>query len=773
MKHAFIISFLLWITLVPLAAQTPFPADGPVFIDTEVPRVDLTLLAADLTALFAAGNEYSDTEYSGRFIFKTTAGSDTVENVGIRLRGNTSRVSQKKSFKISFNTFVQGRKYKGFEKINLNGEHNDPGIIRSKLCWDLLNNSGVPAPRANHVRLYINGNYYGLYINVEHVDEQLVKHRFGNNGGNLYKCLYPADLAFRSSDPNAYKQTNGSVRVYDLKTNVEADDYTDIANLVGILNNTSISELPQKLEPVFNVNSYLRYMAMEVLSGNWDGYSYNKNNFYLYHNQATGKFELIPYDLDNTFGIDWFGKDWGTRNIYNWAPSSENRPLTKRLLSIKTYRDRYTYYIKQLLSKAFSAAQLEPEINRIKAMVTPYAAEDPYRSLDYGWSMTDFSNSYTQALGAHVKYGLIPYITTRRTQALAQLETVDISPIISDAGNNAVSYKLPISITASVEDEDPIPVVKLFYSINGGASKEVALTKDSTGKYTTTLGLLNGPCQVDYYLTASDSKNQQTREPIVGKITLDLTGQAKYPLFINEVMANNSQSIADNAGEFDDWIELFNGGTQDIWLGDKYLSNHSSNPNQWPLPDTVLKGGSFMVFWADGTETQGKMHTSFRLSKEGEEISIFDSKESGYEFIDGFAFPQMGNDLSYGKFPNGTGPVLPMSKPTPGESNLSGGSNPQGDLPEALTFPNPFTESVTVELSKAPKGNLTITIAHISGAVVVMQHFNKSEWQNGFEWNAKANGVAPGFYILSVLIEREGKRPTFLKSKKLLYLPSK
>ena len=775
MKNSCILTLLLCLAaLMPLAAQTPFPEKGPLFIDTEVPCIYLTLAPADLTTLMASGNENSEVEYAGRFIFKSGSQTDTVENVGVRLRGNTSRVSQKKSFKVSFNTFVQGRKYQGVEKLNLNGEHNDPGIIRSKLCWDILNASGVPASRASHVRLYINGSYYGLYMNVEHVDEVFVKQRFGNNSGNLYKCLYPADLTYNGSSGSAYKGTNSLGRIYDLKTNVAADDYTDLANFITILNNTAIGELPQKLEAVFNVNSYLRYMAMEVLTGHWDGYSYNKNNFYLYHNQATGKFEFIPYDTDNTFGIDWFGKDWGTRNIYSWAPSNESRPLTKRLLSIKKYRDRYTFYLRQLLNSGFGSAQLEPKVSRIKAMITPYAAEDTYRPLDYGWSITDFSNSYTQALGAHVKYGLIPYITTRRVQALAQLETVDVAPIISDARHYAVSYKLPITFSARVEDEDASPTLKLHYSINGGAFTEVVVKKYPTEIYADTLAPLTSPGKVEYYLTATDSKNQQTREPIAGNITIDLSAQAAGTLFINEVMANNSKTLADNAGEFDDWIELYNGGAQDVWLGDKFLSNHSDNPNQWALPDTILKAGEYILFWADNSEAQGMMHTSFRLSKEGEEIILFDSKESGYKFIDGFLFPAMSNDVSYGKLPNGTGPIMPMSRPTPGSANQSGSTDSKTNIPDIAAYPNPFSEAVILKLSEVPKGEITLTIVNSAGEVVAKQHISAGAWPaNGLVWNAMDAMNPQGVYVVSIMVEREGKRPLYLLSKKLIYLPYK
>jgi spore coat protein CotH len=296
--------FLILFISSTLLAQNPFPEDGPVFKDDVVPKIEIIIPEDSLNIMLAPGNEESNYHWHATFKFDNGEISETVENIGFRLRGNTSRFAAKKSVKVSFNTYEPGRKWYGLEKLNINGEHNDPSVSRSKICWDMLREMGVPASRSNHVELYINGNYVGLFINVEHIDEEFVQLRFGNNDGNLYKCLYPADLNYKGDDPDLYKEEFWGRRAYDLRTNVEQDDYTDIAHFIDVLNNTPIADLPCELEKVFNVNTYLKVIAFDILSGNWDGPIYNQNNFYLYKNEATGKFEYIPYDLDNTIGID-------------------------------------------------------------------------------------------------------------------------------------------------------------------------------------------------------------------------------------------------------------------------------------------------------------------------------------------------------------------------------------------------------------------------------------------------------------------------------------
>ena len=302
-------------------SQDLFPEKGEVFRDDVIPVIRISIDPDSLDAIYA--NPESDHEYPASFSFDNGSVQESIPLVGLRIRGNTSRQSQKKSFKVAFNSFERKQKFYGLEKMNLNGEHNDPSVTRSKICWDLCYELGIPASRSNHVTLYINDVYWGLYMNVEHVDEEFVDLRFGNKSGNLYKCLWPASLTWLSDDPDQYKFVHGDRRAYELKTNEEADDYSDIAHFIDVLNNKPIDQLYEELPKLFNIESFLSAMVMDVFSGNWDGPLYNKNNFYLYHNDASGLFEYIPYDLDNTLGVDWMGVDWTTRDVYNWSASSK------------------------------------------------------------------------------------------------------------------------------------------------------------------------------------------------------------------------------------------------------------------------------------------------------------------------------------------------------------------------------------------------------------------------------------------------------------------
>ncbi len=654
----------IWVALLHLTviAQN-FPSSGLIFPDKEVSRIDIIIPEDSLEAIYDdLENEY---EYHATFVFHNSqVAHDTLTNIGFRLRGETSLVSQKKSFKVSFNTYVPGRKYHGLEKMNLNGEHNDPSIIRTKLCWNLCKSFGIPGPRSSHTELYINGSYYGLYMNVEHIDENLVKSRFGNNNGNLYKCTWPADLVYLGDDPDLYKYGNNGDRAYELKTNTTLDDYSDLAHFIDVLNNTGSDSLVFKLNYIFNIQSYLKYLAFECITGNWDGYSYNKNNFYLYHNQDSDKFEFIPYDLDNTFGIDWFNIDWAKRNIYNWL-SAEPRPLTGRLLQNGFLREQFSFYLKQFLDDFFNTQALFPEIDSIYLMIYPYAAADPFRPLDYGWSSMQFTLSYTQALGAHVKYGLKPYIGTRHDYALQQL-----------------------------------------------------------------------------------------------------TLQTVPKLVINEFMADNASAFCDEYNDYDDWIEIYNPGSETVFLGDTYLTDDLNEPGKWQMPSENLDPGGYLVIWADNEVQQGVHHASFKLSKGGEQIGIFTSPATGSLPVDILTYGTQNTDISTGLYPNGDGIAQLLTLPTPGASNSQPLTVPELQNNLQLTlFPNPFREIINIKVDGMYENGLVrLSITDMTGRMMYQESFPASEINNTIK-TIRPGALKPGLYLLDL-----NAGPGIRKSTRIIHI---
>ncbi|MEM9930775.1 MAG: CotH kinase family protein, partial [Bacteroidota bacterium] len=534
---------------------------------------------------------------------------------------------------------------------------------------------------------------------------------------------------YLGSNPDDYKISQNGQRVYDLRTNTEVDDYSDLANFISILNLTSLADLPCELEDVFNVDNYLKIMAVDVLTGNWDGYAYNKNNFYLYHNTYTDKFEFIPYDLDNTLGINWLSPDWTTRDLYDWPPSNQSRPLFERLLEVEDYRARYTYYLTQILEQYFNSSYLFPEFDAIHDRIAPFVENDTYYPLDYGFDFDDFTNGFNSSTNyGHTEYSLKTFLALRRSNAFNQLESLDMNPILRAPRAIAASVGQELSFQIQIEDDNAINEVRLCYQVDGGSENcttmfdngEFGDGQAADGEYGAFVAALASAGVVTWYYTATDADGNTGRHPVCGDFALSVNASG-LGLAINEFMASNDATVSDPVGEYDDWVEIHNYSGTNIDLDGFYLSDDSSNPTKWAFPDVSIPAGDFLLVWADDDEEQGQLHTSFKLNADGEYIGIYGNDASNNILIDGIEFGPQETDAALGRLPNGTG-AFQAVLPTPGGSNLPLATQQIVDPLAVQLFPNPARGPVN--LRSPETGHFT---------VVVVDALGRQQWQGSWQ----------------------------------------
>jgi len=178
-------------------------------------------------------------------------------------------------------------------------------------------------------------------------------------------------------------------------------------------------------------------------------------------------------------------------------------------------------------------------------------------------------------------------------------------------------------------------------------------------------------------------------------------------LSINEFLALNDTVIADEFGDYDDWIEIYNAGSTPVCLAGMFISDDFSEPNKWQIPytdsaSTIILPDSFIVLWADGEPGQGVRHLDFKLSGDGEQISIFTPDLT--TLIDSITFAEQRTDISCGRQPDGASGWFFFLEPTPGSSNITSGM--PGVCPEPLASipPGFYSDSAVVELSVGPSG---------------------------------------------------------------------
>lgn len=714
-----------------------FPGNGVVFNPYYIPKIYIHVDEADLDQLYEPANWYANDYYQATFIFESQGVKDTVENVGLRFRGNTSRQKIKKSFKVSFNEFESGRRYRGLKKLNLNAETNDPSMIRSRACFDFFRKYNVASSRTNHIELYVNDEFYGLYQNIEHVDGDFIKKYFGNKKGNLYKGSYPCDLTYISNNPDDYKgMTYPNTRIYDLKTNKELDDYTKLAQFIDFLNNADDEDFNCKFSEYFNVVNYLKIAAIDVLLGNWDGYIFNSNNYYLYENLLTNRFEYIPYDLDNTWGLDWFGPQWASRNIYQYDRSNEPRPLYTRLMAQPQYRDIFTWYIKKMLDEYYNSTEHRQHIINIHDFITPSALSDPYRPLDFGYSETDFLNALTHSAATHIQQGVLGFANIRKQKAYEQLEEINIAPFITEIKTDYNT--LPDYFTLKVfTDGPPVGNAKLKYFLNGASQNEIVIEAGtSQNEFIFEINLSDQDTELLYNIELK-GENNQVRDAYCNfkKIVLK---PSVAGVVINEVVSKNKWVIADEYGEYDDWIELYNAGDVPVNLRKYYFTDKPSSPLFWKLPDITIDPGKHLLFWADGQTHQGGMHSNFSIKSSGEKIYLFKKEDEETQLIDWVDVPALSANVSYGRENDGADNWIIFSTPTPNAPNQIIDGLEAADAEKFTVFPNP-TQGI-VNFSKTAEFKLI----DISGRVIANGRSNKtnlSELRSGLYFIVVNNRV--------------------------------
>lgn len=238
--------------------------------------------------------------------------------------------------------------------------------------------------RTCFVKVYINQSYYGLYTNLEEMEKEWLTRVYLDDEGNLYKCTYPADLVYLGDDQQIYKNLENYTvtggRVYELQTNKSEDDYARLVDLITVLKQQPDSVFAVNISQILNTDQFLKAFALDVATGNWDDYGYNKNNYYLYDNPADNKFHYIAYDPDNTFGIDWFGIDWGTRDCRFWINQNISLPLAQKMLAIPAFFDEYRHFLDTIARFIINPDSVFPRIDSIKALIHQAAIEDIYRT---------------------------------------------------------------------------------------------------------------------------------------------------------------------------------------------------------------------------------------------------------------------------------------------------------------------------------------------------------------------------------------------------------
>lgn len=338
---------------VDVASVTTVPASVPFYAPDTVRTLFFEFENADWEQELATFKD-TDVEVPATMIVD----GRRYDNVGMRFRGNSSFTMVPEGLKRSFNVTVDfvadGQNVLGFRTLNLLNGMNDATMMRGALFQEIAGHY-VPAARANFVQVVVNGESWGIYTNLEQINRDFVADRFNGENGVRWKVPGSpgsrAGLEYMGDDLAPYK------RLFEIKNKDNRRSWEALVNLTKILNTTPLEQLEAALAPVLDVDGALKFLALDNVLVNSDGYWTRGSDYYLYLDES-GRFHVIPGDTNETFssgggrgggGRGGFGTMGGGPNLDLLVGLDDTtKPLRSKLLAIPALRERYLAYCRDI-----------------------------------------------------------------------------------------------------------------------------------------------------------------------------------------------------------------------------------------------------------------------------------------------------------------------------------------------------------------------------------------------------------------------------------------
>jgi hypothetical protein len=348
---------------------------------------------------------------------KLTVDGKTYPDVGVHFRGMSSFMmvgeGRKRSLNLSLDFVHEGQQLHGYRTYNLLNAHGDPSFLRTVLYYHIAREY-LPAPKANFVRVVINGESWGVYVSMQQFNKDFVKDWYGTTKGARWKVPGSprgrAGLEYLGDDPAPYRH------LYEIKTKDDAASWARLILLCKVLNETPADQLESALEPLLDVEETLKFLALENALINNDGYWTRASDYSLYLD-GEGRFHVFPYDANETFsaaggpgfgggpggrgpgfarnrgeGGPGFGRDPGGAPMAAprgggfeldplVAANDASKPLLSKLLAVPSLRARYLGDIREIAVTWLDWKKLGPLAQQYQAVIAEDIEADT-RKLD-------------------------------------------------------------------------------------------------------------------------------------------------------------------------------------------------------------------------------------------------------------------------------------------------------------------------------------------------------------------------------------------------------
>jgi hypothetical protein len=486
---------------------------------------------------------------------------------------------------------------------------------------------------------------------------------------------------------------------------LDVNPWEELAKVCNVLNNSGVN-LESEAPKVLDIDKILWHLACEIAFVDDDSYVYKgKMDYYLYMDAETKRWATYDYDANSVMAS----------NRTTWSPfynaNKPNYPLLNKLLAIPAYRQRYLAHLRTIILESFDETKVNAIIDNYNILVKDIVFADTKK--------TTSNTAYTSGVNS-----LKNFIRDRKAYLLNDTEVKQESPVISD-----VKYSVNGQDWAAIHVSDQVVVSAIASHSSGirdmilhycpgfsGVFQTVKMTENASGIYQVSIPSYEAGTMVRFYVEAIANNAPATRtyypkgtEHQVMIYEVEASVATAKTIVINEFMASNTGIIKDEAGETEDWIELYNNTDNDIDLSGYFLTDKADDLEKWTFPaGTAIKAKGYLLIWADEDQEQGSLHCNFKLSASGEEILLLDKQKV---ILDNVVFGQQVTNKSAARIPNGTGNFV-IGDHTFGKNNEGTSSAVDIEDQNLILYPNPAEGFFNIKNSYAQPISLAIYDVH-------------------------------------------------------------
>lgn len=253
------------------------------------------------------------------------------------------------AFTLNFSKHVKGQRFHGYSKISLNNSVQDPTLINEMLSREIFVAAGVPAPRAHHGTVVVNGRDLGLYVVMEGWGKPFLKQHFEDVSGNLYDGGFVQDI-------------DGELSVVSGEDQVS---HPGLERLRAAVQDEDRTQRWKRMSEALDVDRFVTLLALDMMLCNWDGYAINRNNWRTFHDRSKDRMVFMPHGLDQLFGM-------GRRMGVDATIEPQARGVVARvLMSTPEARRLYRARVAELNTNVFNPDRLETRIREIAGTIRP------------------------------------------------------------------------------------------------------------------------------------------------------------------------------------------------------------------------------------------------------------------------------------------------------------------------------------------------------------------------------------------------------------------